>query len=348
MNPRFQATVHGTIFALVIGWVLHIGKGVFVPIVFSVLVVYVIVGLARILVKLPLVGRFLPARAGYPLSALAIVLSLAGVASLVAGSIGNVSALAPTYAASLLNAVQSVAERMGLELAPTWATLRQDVLAQVNTQRLIGSTVVSVSAIVSTLVVVLLYVAFLLIEERTFAAKIARISSDPRKVRQIQSIVAQVNARIGAYLALKTVVSVIQGLVGWAILKFVGVEFAAFWAVLIGMLNYVPYLGSVLSVLFPVAFATMQFADFGIALVVLASLSAAQFVIGFFLDPYLMGNSLNLSPFVILVSLAAWSTLWGIPGAFLAVPITACMVLVFAEFPGTRAIAILLSRNGEI
>jgi predicted PurR-regulated permease PerM len=48
------------------------------------------------------------------------------------------------------------------------------------------------------------------------------------------------------------------------------------------------------------------------------------------------------------VSLAVWSALWGIPGAFLAVPITACMVLVFAEFPGTRPIAILLSRNGEI
>jgi predicted PurR-regulated permease PerM len=61
-----------------------------------------------------------------------------------------------------------------------------------------------------------------------------------------------------------------------------------------------------------------------------------------------MGNSLNLSPFVILVSLAVWSALWGIPGAFLAVPITACMVLVFAEFSGTRPIAILLSRNGEI
>jgi AI-2 transport protein TqsA len=285
MNARFQATVYGTFFALAIGWVLFIGKGVFVPIVFSVLVVYVIIGLARMLVRLPFVGRFLPPQIGYPVSALAIALALAGIASLVAGSIGNVSALAPQYAASLLNAIQSMAERLGVELAPTWATLRQDVLAQINTQRLIGSTVVSVSAIVSTLIVVLLYVAFLLIEQRTFSTKIARISTDPQNVRQIQGIVTQINARIGTYLALKTLVSVIQGLVSWAVLEFVGVEFAAFWAVLIGMLNYVPYLGSVLGVLFPVAFATMQFADFGIALVVLASLSAAQFVIGFFLDP---------------------------------------------------------------
>lgn len=348
MNARFQGTVYGLFFALAIGWVLYIGKGVFVPIVFSVLVVYVIVGLARMLVRLPLFGRFLPPQIVHLLSALVIALMLAGSASLVAGSIGNVSALAPKYAASLLNAIQGAAERLGVELAPTWTALRQDVLAQINTQRLIGSTMLSVSAIVSTLVVVLLYVVFLLIEQRTFSTKIARISSDPQNVLQIQKIIAQINARIGAYLALKTVVSVIQGLVSWAVLEFIGVEFAAFWAVLIGMLNYVPYLGSVLGVVFPVAFATMQFADFGIALVVLVSLSATQFVIGFFLDPYLMGNSLNLSPFVILVSLAVWSALWGIPGAFLAVPITACMVLVFAEFSGTRPIAILLSQNGQI
>jgi predicted PurR-regulated permease PerM len=126
------------------------------------------------------------------------------------------------------------------------------------------------------------------------------------------------------------------------------VDFAVFWAALAGLLNYVPYIGSVLGVAFPVAFATMQFADPGAVIAVLLSLAAAQFFIGFFLDQYLMGNSLNLSPFVILVSLAAWSALWGVPGAFLAVPITACLALVFAEFEGTRPVAILLSRNGEV
>jgi predicted PurR-regulated permease PerM len=61
-----------------------------------------------------------------------------------------------------------------------------------------------------------------------------------------------------------------------------------------------------------------------------------------------MANSLNLSPFVILVSLAVWSALWGIAGAFLAVPITACIALVCAEFRTTRPIAVLLSRDGRV
>ena len=80
----------------------------------------------------------------------------------------------------------------------------------------------------------------------------------------------------------------------------------------------------------------------------LAALIVAQFVIGNILEPYVMGNSLNLSPFAILVGLTVWSGLWGIAGAFLAVPITAIMAIVFSEFAGTRPIAVLLSRNGRL
>ena len=348
MNERLEATVYATLLAVSIGWVLYIGKSVFVPIVFSVLVVYVIVGLARLLFRLSLLERLLPPQMGHALAAMVIVLALAAIASLLANNLGKVAALAPQYSASLLNTVQSVAERFGVELAPTWATLRRELMAQINTQRLIGTTVVSVSSIASTLIIVLLYVAFLLIEQRALSAKLAKISSDPKKVEQMQKIVIHINTRIGAYLALKTLVSAVQGAVSWAILAFFGVDLALFWAVLIGLLNYVPYIGSVLGVALPVAFATMQFADASTVFAILLSLSAAQFFIGFFLDPYLLGNSLNLSPFAILVSLAVWSAIWGIAGAFLAVPITACMALVFAEFDGTRPIAVLLSRNGDV
>jgi predicted PurR-regulated permease PerM len=94
--------------------------------------------------------------------------------------------------------------------------------------------------------------------------------------------------------------------------------------------------------------AVVQFGHVNDVLALLLPLALIQFAIGNFLDPYLMGNSLNLSPFVILVSLAVWSGLWGIPGALLAVPITAMLAIVFSEIRGTRPIAILLSRNGRL
>ena len=165
----------------------------------------------------------------------------------------------------------------------------------------------------------------------------------------MQRIITHINARIGTYLAMKTLISLLTAVVSYVIMRLFGLEFAAFWAVLIFLLNFIPYVGSWLSVLIPTAFALLQFGGdlrmvIGIALV----LSFAQFFLGNFLDPYLMANSLNLSGFAILISLAAWAALWGIPGAFLAVPITACITMVLAEFKGSRPIAILMSRNGSV
>ena len=105
---------------------------------------------------------------------------------------------------------------------------------------------------------------------------------------------------------------------------------------------------SVAGVVFPVLMTIVQFEDPGTVLSMLTLLTVLQFGIGNFLDPYVMGSSLNLSPFAILVSLAVWSELWGVPGAFLAVPITAILTIVFSEFPGTRPIAVLLSRSGRL
>ena len=333
---------------MIIGWVLYIGKDVFVPIVFGMLVVYVIVGLTRLLGRIPVLGRILPPRVRYALSVLAIALALVAAAYLVLANRDSVMALAPQYQESLLAAIQKGAVFLRIETEPTWTTLRQDLFAQISLQPLIGSMVASVSSIVVTVIVVLLYASFLLIEQRSFDAKIANLSSDPRTVARIRQITSDINARIGSYLALKTFLSILLGLISWIVMAFVGLEFAAFWAVLIALLNYVPYIGSFLGVLFPVTMAIVQFANPNDVLAVLLPLTAVQFLIGNFLDPYVMGNSLNLSPFAILVSLAVWSALWGIPGAFLAVPITAIMAIVFSEFAGTRSPpAVLLSRDGR-
>jgi len=91
-----------------------------------------------------------------------------------------------------------------------------------------------------------------------------------------------------------------------------------------------------------------QSGDTANVLTLLLLLSLAQFVIGSVLDPYLMGSSLNLSPVVILARLASWGSLWGIAGAFLALPITAMLVIVLSEFDGKLPIAILLSRDARL
>ncbi|MFO1312795.1 MAG: AI-2E family transporter [Burkholderiales bacterium] len=348
MNPRLQAICYGSLLAFLTGWVLFVGRDIFVPIVFSTLVVYMIIGLDRLLGRVPGIGPAMPPMLRFATALAVGVGCIAAIGWLVLTYVGRVAAVAPTYQASLLALIQAGAKYIGLSDEPTWETLWQSLLGQVNVQSLIGSTMLSAKSVLTGAIVVVLYVAFLLIEQRNFAGKVDRVSSDPRDVARIRQVIARINHRVGAYLALKTFVSALLGVTSAIVLALFGVEFAVFWALLIALLNYIPYIGSFLGVFFPVAWAIVQFGDAGTVLAILAALTALQFVIGNFLDPYLMGNSLNLSPFVILASLTVWSALWGIPGAFLAVPITAIIAIVLSEFDGTRAIAVLLSRDGRL
>lgn len=348
MNERFRALVYGTVFAVVVGWVLYIARDILVPIVFSVLVLYVIIGSARFMARLPVIGPALPVHVHYGLSTLAILIALMLLAWLTMNSVDTLIAQAPHYQAQLVGLVQRGGRLFGVESDPSWETIRQYVLAQVNLQTVATSALRWLVAILASLSVVALYVVFLMIERGNVDSKLARLSPDPEQNARIRRVMADINGRIGAYLALKTLLSVLLGLATWAILVFFGVELPVFWALVVGLLNYVPYIGSVLGVAFPALFALLQFGDLRSILGVTAALGIVQFLNGNLLDPFLMGNSLNLSPFVILVSLTVWSALWGIPGAFLAVPITACMMMVLAQFSGSRPLAVMLSQKGEV
>ena len=342
------ALVHGMLLLLISGWLLHTGRSVMVPIAFGMVVVYVIVGLAQALERFPVLGRIVPVQVRYVLSISIIIYTITALAYLVMSSRDSVIALAPQYQKSLLAIIQQGAVFLRIEGEPTWTTLRADLFSQINFQRFLGTMVVSVSSMVSSAVIVLLYAAFLLLEQRTFTAKIGRLSNDPRSVQRIMEVAGNINRRVGAYLALKTLISVLLGVTCWVIMVFFGLEFAPFWAALITLLNFVPYIGSFLGVLFPVVMSVVQFENQATVLGLLMALTVAQFAIGNFIDPYVMGNSLNLSPFAILVSLAVWSELWGIAGAFLAVPLTAVLAIVLSSFPDTRPIAVMLSRDGRL
>jgi predicted PurR-regulated permease PerM len=345
---RFSALVHGTVFVVLLGWVLHAGRYILVPVVFSVLVTYVIIGVARLLGRLPGLGPVLPVQARYALSTLVMLGALLLLGWLTMHSVDRLVARVPHYQSQLVALVRSASALFGIESEPSWESIRSTVIERVNLQKLAGSMLGGLGAVLSGVTVVGLYVAFLLVERRYLDAKIDGLSGDPEHIARIRRVITDINRRIGAYLALKTLLSVLLGLASWLILAAMRVELAAFWALLIGLFNYAPYVGTLLAVALPGLFTMLQFGDLRTTLIVSGALSVVQFVNGSLLDPYLMGNSLNLSPFVILVSLTVWTALWGIPGAFLAVPVTASIAMVLAEFDGSRPIAVMLSKKGQV
>ncbi len=195
--------------------------------------------------------------------------------------------------------------------------------------------------------ITVLYAVFLTTEIRGFKQKVCTAFGSDERANATLDIVAQININIGQYLATKSLINILLGIVCLIIMIAFGLEYAVLWAIIIGLLNYIPYIGSIVGVAFPALFAVAQFGNLTIPLIITGLLTAAQTVIGNFIEPRMLGKSLNLSAFSIMMALSFWSAIWGIPGAILAVPFTTIMMLILAEGKNTRPIAALLSEDGR-
>src|SRR5690606_22186016 len=107
-----------------------------------------------------------------------------------------------------------------------------------------------------------------------------------------------------------------------------------------------PFIGGAIAVLVPPLFALVQFPTYWQAIALLAALQTILFVVGNFIQPRMQGQNQNIDPIVVLLSLALWSALWGVIGAFLSTPLAVMVMAITAEFRGSRWIAGLLSGDG--
>ncbi len=340
--------VLGVALALMVGWFLYIGAEVLVPMVLALMIAYVVSAIAGLTGAIPVIGTRLPTGLRYTLAALVIGYGLIQLVTLLAANLVVFAAKAPEYQVKFLEMAQALAGFVGFQGDVTWETLRNDLFGQINLQATLRSGVVSSASLLGGLVFVLLNVVFMLLEQGSFDAKLGRLSSDPERIVRLRAVISDINYRVGRYLAVKSLINVVLGLVSYAVMVFFGLEFAVLWAIIIALVNYIPYLGSAIGVFVPTVIAVGQFGQPDQVMLLALSLSVVQFMIGNVLEPQIMGNSLDLSPYAILISLTVWTSLWGIAGAIVSIPITAVLVIVLSEFSGTRPIAILLSRSGIV
>lgn len=149
------------------------------------------------------------------------------------------------------------------------------------------------------------------------------------------------------YMLVRTFVSVLTGVLTWLFALLMGLDLAAVWGGMAFVLNYIPFLGPIIAVIPPVIFAFVQFEPWLTPLLVLAGMTFIQFSIGNFLDPRLEGRALAISPFVVVTSIFFWGLVWGIPGAFIGVPLTIAFVTLCDRFHETCWISRLLMPKPE-
>ncbi len=322
---------------------LYFAAPVLVPVAEAVVVWFVLNAVAGGLRRLPVVGPHLTSGGALALAALValglgfyvVQTSVRTAALLGPATLGFRDALTPliAWAADILGIPQQdlldrMAGGLGIE-----AMLRQVVAG------MIGA--------VSQFSIVGIYVAFLLVDQQFFDRKLRALVPDPERQARLRGLLERIRGAVEAYLRVMTLVSGLTAILSYAVMRAAGLDYAGFWATTIFFLNFIPTVGSILGTVLPTAFALLQFQEVAPAAGVLAGVGAVQFFIGNVLLPRLAGGTLNISLFVTLFSLFAWGALWGVTGMFVAMPLTAILIIVFSNFEPTRPVAVLLSKTGS-
>src|SRR5262249_33266702 len=154
-----------------------------------------------------------------------------------------------------------------------------------------------------------------------------------------------INHSITRYLAVKTFGGTLAAVLSFMVLAAYGVDFVLFWAFLLVLLNYIPYLGSLVAVSLPIAQSFLQLDSFGTAIITAVLLVAIQQLVGNFLEPRMAGRQLGVSPLLILLSLSFWGIVWGVVGMILAVPLLVVIKAVLENIEATKPVATLMSNQ---
>jgi predicted PurR-regulated permease PerM len=147
-------------------------------------------------------------------------------------------------------------------------------------------------------------------------------------------------------MLVRTLMSAMTGLFVAGFALATGLGLAAEWGVLAFVLNYIPFIGSLVSTVLPTLFAVTRFQSWEMVVVVFICLGLIQFLVGSYLEPRIAGSALSLSPFAVLFTVFFWTFLWGIPGALIGVPIVIAAVTLCAQHPSSRWIADVLGGEG--
>ncbi|WP_300380499.1 AI-2E family transporter [Henriciella sp.] len=332
--------------------ILYFGRSIFAPFALAVFLFLIMEGFARVIDnKLRVPGPYLN-------RAIAILTVLAGFGlffGLLAQGVAQFGEQASDYEQKINALISDIYAVMRMDQAPTLT----EIIFNDTGQRFFATIANATGDLSGDLVVILIYVAFLFLAQSAWSPKLDYIFPVTERREQVRDIGQAARRGIETYLWTQTVISALITVLTYFTLLVLGVSNTLFLAGLIFVLNYIPTIGSIVAALVPTLFALVQpdlpawvpgegdNDSYFFAIFVFAGVSFWQFAIGNFVQPRIMGETLNLSALVVLLSLAIWGALWGIPGMFLSAPLTVLLMILFAQSTSTRWIAVLLSADGK-
>ena len=341
---EYKHLSHALIIAICSVFILYIGRDLFIPFVFALFIWFIIKQIRLTMNRVEFIKNKFPEWLKNIVSFMVILTIINFIINIV-------------YANFLIltNSIDSYVAKVDVIITKTNDTFNIDVMNSLylhykdyNISSFLFSLFNYSTGLVGTIFIIVVYAIFILLEESTFKTKLEKLLPQTDAYEEQFDLIKKIERSVSKYLGLKTLICLMTSVLSYFALVLIGVDFPVFWAFLIFILNYIPIIGSYVATFLPVAFALLQFGSFPPAIFVLLSVGSIQLVIGNFIDPRIMGNNVNLSPLVIILSLSFWGAIWGVIGMFLSVPLMIIVLIVFAKIPRFQPLAILMSRNGEI
>ena len=275
---------------------------------------------------------------------LGLILLFSGFAFLIGGTLSSFSSNVSKYESTLTTISNSFIQFLndkGLKIQ------KDQVSNLIQPAKILEFTAKAVNEVFNMMgntFLVFLILLFILMEFGSFSVKAkAILSGSDESISYFSTIIQSIRH----YLGIKTLVCLSIGILIYIALLIIGVDYPLLWALIAGLMNYIPNIGSIIAAIPAVLFALVQL-GLGGALWTLGSFLLVNNVLGNFVEPRIMGNGLGLSTLVVFLSLLFWGFILGTVGMFLSVPITMTIKIILEHNEKTRWIAILLGSPAEV
>jgi predicted PurR-regulated permease PerM len=340
---------------------LHLASAVFVPLVMGVLFSYALTPLVNRMVRLH-IPRTLAAAIlllglvgatgsiAYSLSddTVELIESLPGVVQKLRRSLAEQRAKGPAGTMEKVQAAASEIERAAAESGGDPEPDRDVAKVQIEERKLnvrdyLWPGALGVAAAAANITIVVIIAFLLLAAGDRFRRKMSKLAGPTLSKKKLTlHALDEIHLQVQRYMLVQVFTSALVGVATWLAFLWIGVENAAVWGVLTFVLNFIPYLGSIIATGAAMLVGYAQFGSLEMALLIGGVEMLINLVEGYVITPLLTSRAIRMNPVAVFAGVLAWGWLWGIWGLFLGVPILVVIKVVCDRVEGFKVVGELL------
>jgi AI-2 transport protein TqsA len=317
-------------------------KEIFIPLFFAVLFTFLIAPIARFLQK-----RKVP-NALIIFFITLILLALIGlIIFMIYTGFNRLVAQVPKYETRILNTTISIGNSLGISseeisnyMHPQLSYLK--LLTQGSVNNIFTGFMKNAFNLIMYITLMIVFVIFIVADHNRFAERIYQMVSRKDK-ETTHKMLFKIENQVIRYIVYKTLICIIAGILETSLMYLLGIDFPLIMGFLTFVVVFIPTVGPGIAIIMPVLIALLQYGVDWHVIAIAGALTTGHTLLGSIAEPKIMGDSLNLSPIIVIISLVFWAWIWGPIGMIIAVPITSALNIILKEFRSTRSLSTILS-----